>query len=187
MHSKFLKYLVDPLTKEPLTLQNAICNGEIIEGGFLTSTKSQYPIENGVPRFAGYKSEGYVDSFGYEWNKWSRVQFESENVNKPMEGHTLRMWERITEMETGIAGQLVLDIGCGAGRFIDLGRKKGARVIGIDYSGAVDVASENFRDDPDVCICQADALNLPLSGLTVDGAFSIGVLHHTPNPLSGVV
>ena len=31
-----------------------------------------------------------------EWSRWPRVQFESENVGRPMQGHTTRMWERIT-------------------------------------------------------------------------------------------
>jgi SAM-dependent methyltransferase len=59
-------------------------------------------------------------------------------------------------------------------------------VIGIDYSNAVEVAKKNFENDPNVCICQADALNLPLKPDIVDGAFTIGVLHHTPNPEQGI-
>jgi ubiquinone/menaquinone biosynthesis C-methylase UbiE len=65
-------------------------------------------------------------------------------------------------------------------------RAKNARVFGIDYSAAMEVAEQNFKHNPDVCICQADALILPLKPQTLDGAFSIGVLHHTPNPQRGV-
>ena len=34
-------------------------------------------------------------------------------------------------------------------------------------------------------VCQGDALRLPIKPASVDGAFSIGVLHHTPDPLKG--
>ena len=131
----------------------------------------------------------YSHSFGYQWHRWPKVQFESENVGKPMEGHTRQMWERITGISPSgvdLTGSVVLDMGCGPGRFIDVARSKGARVIGIDYSSAADVAAANFAHDPDVCICQADALRLPLRPNSVDGAFSIGVLHHTPDPKLGV-
>jgi SAM-dependent methyltransferase len=106
-----------------------------------------------------------------------------------MEGHTLGMWERIVGFQErclDLAGKTVVDIGCGPGRFIDVARSKGATVIGIDYSGAVEVARDNFSHDPNVCICQGDALRLPLRSGSLDGAFSIGVLHHTPEPEKGV-
>jgi SAM-dependent methyltransferase len=98
------------------------------------------------------------------------------------------MWERIValyERNLNVRG-VVVDLGCGPGRFIDVARTKGAKVIGIDYSAAADVAQTNYAHDPNVCICQADALNLPIKTLSVDAVFSIGVLHHTPNPLNGV-
>ena len=38
----------------------------------------------------------------------------------------------------------------------------------------------------EVCICQADALKLPLRTESIDGAFTIGVLHHTPDPKEGI-
>jgi ubiquinone/menaquinone biosynthesis C-methylase UbiE len=59
-------------------------------------------------------------------------------------------------------------------------------VIGIDCSLAADVAASNFLEDFNVCICQADALKLPIKSGSIDGAYSIGVLHHTPSPMSGV-
>jgi SAM-dependent methyltransferase len=186
MHISFMEQLADPETGGPLTLEVTAAKGDLIESGVLRAGARSYPIKSGVPRFV--EDNNYAESFGYQWHKWPRVQFESANVGKPMAGHTLRMWERITGQAAGssVRGQTLVDMGCGPGRFIDVARSKGARVIGIDYSAAVDVAHDNFRSDPDVCVCQADALKLPLRSASVDGVFSIGVLHHTPNPEKGV-
>ena len=130
MNPAFLKVLSDPATGEELELRaERSQDGNVIEGSFVSHSNC-YPIVRGVPRFAGYGTEGYVSSFSYQWNKWSRVQFESDNAGGPMEGHTLRMWERITGIEDSDLGeQLVADFGCGPGRFIDIARRKKARVI----------------------------------------------------------
>lgn len=56
----------------------------------------------------------------------------------------------------------------------------------MDLSSAVEAAAENFRGDSGVLICQADALRPPLRAGALDGAYSIGVLHHTPDPAAGV-
>jgi ubiquinone/menaquinone biosynthesis C-methylase UbiE/uncharacterized protein YbaR (Trm112 family) len=191
MHSDFVSYFADPDTHVPLTLDITSGSGDMIESGFFVneSTGRRYPIVNGIPRFVDYEEETYARSYGYQWHKWPRVQFESENVGKPMEGHTRRMWERIVgfhERKLDLAGKTVLDIGCGPGRFIDVARSKGAKVIGLDYSGAVEVAHGIFGENPGVCICQSDALKLPFRTNSVDGAFAVGVLHHTPDPEKAV-
>jgi len=190
MHIQFLDYLADPYTKEPLILESSDISSGIILSGSLRSSTNVYPIIRGIPRFVPFINGNYSNNFGYQWHKWPRVQFEHENVGKPMEGHTRSMWEKITgynEYIGTIDKKTIADIGCGAGRFVDVARSKGARVIGIDYSSAVEVAAQNFREAFDVCICQADALNLPLKSGYLDGAFSIGVLHHTPDPPRGVL
>jgi len=189
MHISFVEYFIDPETKEPLKLESIESEGEFVETGFLKSSTNKYPIIRGIPRFIKHEAQNYSKSFGYQWHKWPRLQFESDNIGKPMEGYTRKMWEKITginENSIGLENQIVADIGCGPGRFVDVARSKGARVIGVDYSNAVEVAEDNFKTDPNVCICQADALNLPLRSDSIDGAFSIGVLHHTPNPEKGV-
>jgi len=189
MHKSFTEYFVDPITKEPLRLEVVDGQGDFVETGFLKSSTGQYPIVRGVPRFVDYETTNYSRSFGYQWQKWPRLQFEAENAGKPMEGHTRKMWEKITGQYApgrSLEGQLVVDMGCGPGRFVDVARSKGARVIGVDFSAAVEAAQKNFVDDPNVCICQADALNLPLRPASVNGVFTIGVLHHTPDPERGV-
>lgn len=188
MHIKFLGFFVDPVTQEKLVYEGPKPTNEIILEGFLVSSTNRYPIIRGISRFV--PKENYAESFGWQWNHWSRVQFDSENIGKPMEGHTGRMWHTICGVadsdSQGLEGKLVLDIGCGPGRFVEVARNKGATVIGIDYSIAADAAAKNFANDPNVCIVQADALKLPFPRDTFDAAFSIGVLHHTPNPSGGV-
>lgn len=107
-----------------------------------------------------------------------------------MEGYTKDTWSKICGLESQFNAsrlnkKIILDIDW-PGRFIESTRNKGALVIGIDYSNAVEAAANNFKLDHDVCIIQGDALNLPFLEAVFDGAFSIGVLHHTPNPARGV-
>ena len=117
-----------------------------------------------------------------------KFQFEDENIGKPMQGHTTRMFESITQFSAEkINGKTVLDVGCGPGRFTDVAASMGATVIALDYSSAIDAAKANFAGkDVDICFVQGDALQSPIKLDCVDNAFSIGVLHHTPSPEKGV-
>ncbi|HVN96726.1 MAG TPA: methyltransferase domain-containing protein [Syntrophorhabdaceae bacterium] len=188
MHDSFIQYLCDPLTKEPLDVEIIHENDGFIFEGYLYSATNRFPIVRGIPRFSGYQeNNSYAHSFGYQWNKWAKVQFESHNVGKPMEGWTLRMWEKITTVTAkDMRNALVVDFGCGSGRFIEIARMKNARVIGIDLSASVESAYESFKNDRNVLIVQGDMLNPPIKCEAADGAFSIGVLHHTPDPRRGV-
>ena len=86
-----------------------------------------------------------------------------------------------------LKGKLILDIGCGGGRFGDRVIAHEGRLVALDYSEAVDVAREFlFESAPETLFIQGDALNLPLAEEVFDDAFSIGVLHHTPEPRKGV-
>lgn len=191
MLTYFLQFLVDPKTKQDLQLQDAKYSTENeIESGMLVSPTNSYPIIRGIPRFVDFEKPNYSKNFGYQWNKWSKVQFESDNNGKLMEGYTLKMWEKIVQFNRqifSVENNLILDMGCGSGRFMDIAQSKGAKVIGIDFSSAVEAARENFKLDPNVCIIQGDALNLPFKNEIFDGVYTIGVLHHTPDPEKGVV
>ncbi|MCA9232423.1 MAG: class I SAM-dependent methyltransferase [Planctomycetales bacterium] len=186
MHISFLPILCDPKTQEGFELEITESRGDVVVEGRLRSSSNSYPIVRGIPRFAGYDEKNYSASFGYQWNKWSRVQFESENRGGPMEGHTRGMWEKITGIrDRDLSGSVFLDCGCGPGRFLDVVTAKNGRAIGVDMSDAVEAAARNFRDNPNVLICQGDVLHLPIRPHSVDGAFSIGVFHHTPDPRHG--
>jgi len=181
-----LALLCDPETHENLNLVDAIYDGDEIVSGILISSKNRFPVIRGIPRFVN--NDGYSDNFGYQWNRWARVQFEDQNIGGVMQGHTSRMFKIVTGFgEDYLHGKVVLDIGCGPGRFTDVALSMGARVVALDYSSAIDAARANFEGKPvDILFVQGDALRLPIKDQTVDASFSIGVLHHTPSPHLGV-
>jgi SAM-dependent methyltransferase len=188
MHEKYLNLFCCPETGEALTLMpdEVRPNGIIATGKLVSQSGRVYPIVRGIPRFV--KSEHYAASFGYEWNRWPRVQFEDENVGRPMQGHTTRMWEVITASEQrDIRGKSIVEFGCGPGRFLDVVRRKGGVAVGIDISQAVESARKNFPDDPDVLIVQGDIYAPPFRPESFYGGYTIGVLHHTPTPEKGLI
>ena len=187
MREADLDLLRCPITLAPLRLRAAETGffGEITTGELLSPEGRLYPIFRGVPRFV--PKESYAASFGFEWHRWPRLQFDSENIGKPFEGHSSRMWELVTGLAgVSLAGQVVVDFGCGPGRFLEVVRGRGARAVGIDMSQAVESAQANFAADPNVLIVQADINKPPLKPGSFHGGFSIGVLHHTPRPAGGL-
>jgi ubiquinone/menaquinone biosynthesis C-methylase UbiE/uncharacterized protein YbaR (Trm112 family) len=186
MKLKHLSFLCCPETHADLELEDAVYSGDEIVSGTLRSPTHAYPITQGIPRFV--RDEGYSDNFGYQWNRWARVQFEDHNVLGPMQGHTTTMFKTITQFSAEkLRGKTVLDMGCGPGRFTDVAVTMGATVIALDYSSAIDAARTNFNGrNADILFVQGDALRLPIKTDSVDYSFSIGVLHHTPSPATGV-
>jgi len=186
MHPRFLELLRCPQSHEPLTLEarQSSSDGRVVEGTLRSPSGAQYRIMRGVPRFVA--GEEYAASFGRQWNRWPRVQFESENANGPMAGHTTRMWDTVTAAPASLAGLRVVEFGCGSGRFLDVVRAKGGVAVGLELSSAVEAAASNFADCPDVLVVQGDLLNPPFRTGVFDAGYSIGVLHHTPNPQGGL-
>ena len=186
MKKKFLDLLCCPNTHNDLTLIDPVIQGDDILSGLLVADKFKYKIEGGIPRFVD--DNNYSKNFNWQWNKWSRTQFENENLGKSMEGYTKDMFEKITELSSSkIKDKTVLDIGCGAGRFVDIVLEKGGIPVAIDNSNAIDTAKKNFANHSDeILFIQADALKLPFKKECIDFAYSIGVLHHTPYPEKGI-
>jgi SAM-dependent methyltransferase len=188
MNPNFLDYLVDPETREDLRLEvYSSDNGRIITGRLYSSTNS-YEIVDGIPRFVKTSAKkNYASSFGFQWNRWPKIQFENQNLGRPMEGHTSQMFRRITTLDdSDFKDKLSIDFGCGSGRFLDLVSSNGGFVIGLDLSDAVESAGEIFKNNPKVLVCQADILHSPIRDQVADFVYSIGVLHHTPSFREGV-
>jgi SAM-dependent methyltransferase len=177
MNERLTKLLVCPRCKAGLSLDASEKKGEqIISGNFrCESCAAQYPIKNGIPRFVS--SEAYTSSFGFEWKHWRRTQFDTNSRKSSGASFLVSTGTRKEDW----AGKLVLDAGCGAGRYMDVVARSGAEVVGVDLSLAVEVAQENLGHLPNCHFIQADLFELPFPANTFDFFYSIGVLHHTPS------
>src|SRR4030095_545780 len=74
---------------------------------------------------------------------------------------------------------------CGKGRHTALSAEFGAKaIVSLDLSEAVEAAFANTRHLENAHIAQADLTRPPVKRV-FDYAFSIGVLHHLPDPERG--
>lgn len=93
------------------------------------------------------------------------------------------MFYRVTGLTRNeLAGKRVLDYGCGGGRFIEIARECGATVVGIDKSTVTEWVKQKYARDGGVSVVRGDITAPPLPENSFDIAYSIGVLHHTPDP-----
>ena len=136
------------------------------------------PVTNGVPRFVS--GEAYTSSFGLQWNKFQCTQLDSFS-QVPLSRDRLRRclgesaWKRL-------ATSVVLECGCGAGRFTEVLLNEGASVMSVDLSTAVDANARNFPVTDSHRIAQADILALPFAPKSFDLVICLGVIQHTPDP-----
>jgi SAM-dependent methyltransferase len=182
MKVSLLPYLACPACAGELLLTTAEQEGQEIIRGELrcAGCQSAYPIRGGVPRFADLEHDevqrGTAENFGAQWLVFDQVQ----------DHHEAQFLDWISPVTPDfVRGKVVLEGGCGKGRHTRLIGQWGARdVIGIDLSVAVEVAYRNTRDLPNAHIIQADIYRPPLKR-RFDYAFSVGVLHHLPDPRGG--
>ncbi len=184
MKLRLLKFLICPSCQGELDLKISVENDCEVEEGSLTCRDCQreYPIVRGIARFV--ESEGYAGSFGYQWNKYARLQLDSVNGTN----FSRQRFYAITEWRPDeLKDRLVLDCGCGAGRFSEVALEAGAEVIAVDLSKAVDACRANLGRFPGLHCIQASIYELPFRDRTFDYAFSIGVIQHTPKPRESVL
>lgn len=185
--------------------------GEIAEGLLSCSCGEDFPIILGVPRMllGVFRDQLHVDygdyfarhaarlpqslapnrttssnderdtqrSFGFEWTKFAAMRPEWER----------NYWEYQAPFTPEFfAGKTVLDAGCGMGRHLFYTGQHAHETIGVDFSRAVDSAYRNTRHQPNTHVVQADLCRLPFAPPAFDYAYSIGVLHHLPDPTRGL-
>jgi SAM-dependent methyltransferase len=112
-------------------------------------------------------------AYDLQWNRFRILRPEEDRVT---------FFGRTGLKADELDGALVLDAGCGMGRYVRVAAEAGARVVGLDLSGAVRAARELTADLPQVSIVQGDLLRPPFAQGSFDQIYSIGVLDHTPDP-----
>jgi SAM-dependent methyltransferase/uncharacterized protein YbaR (Trm112 family) len=112
-------------------------------------------------------------NYGYEWKAFKHQYDQWETVYKE---------SYVAEDDAYFGGRLGLDAGCGMGRYSLVPVQKGAEVVGVDLSNAIEAAYEKAREIPTFHAIQGDIFNLPFTENYFDFAQSLGVIHITPDP-----
>ncbi len=139
-----------------------------------------FPIRHGVPRFVELENDSTqretAENFGAQWLVFDHVAAH----------HQQQFLDWIAPVTPDfVCGKVVLEGGCGKGRHTRAIAEWGAQtIVGVDLSAAVEAAQRNTCDLPNAHIIQADIYHLPLKQ-AFDYAFSVGVLHHLPDPRGG--
>ncbi|MBI4508436.1 MAG: methyltransferase domain-containing protein [Deltaproteobacteria bacterium] len=139
-----------------------------------------YPITGGVPRLvAGSVSPASTETagrFGAQWKTFDHMSTYQEQW--------LRKWLDPIGPDD-FTGKVILEAGCGKGRHTLVASDWGAaEIVALDLSESVDVAFFHARERKNVHVVQGDILCPPVRRV-FDLAFSVGVLHHLPDPRAG--
>ncbi len=164
-----ISFLVSPKDRSPLARRE--------DGSLIDASGNVFPVVSGIPRFV--ESSNYADSFGLQWNLFSRTQLDKFN------GTTIsrdRFFAATRWNPESLRGQKVLEVGSGSGRFTQIVLDAGAEVFSVDCSSAVDANMQNNGPHPRLHLCQASAYDLPFQEGYFDRIFCFGVLQHTPDP-----
>lgn len=184
MKERLLQYLQCPACGGSIAIESARHRdaAEIMEGElFCCGCANHFPITRGIPRFANLDrveedKAATAASFGWQWTHFTQAD---ERYAEQFLG-----WIAPVSPEF-FKSKVVLEGGCGKGRHTQLVAAWGAQdVIVIDLSAAVESAFAATRDLENAHVVQADIYHLPFPRI-FDYAFSVGVLHHLPDPRAG--
>ncbi len=192
MKERIIQYLACPDCSSDLELishSQVEPHGHILSGDLICrECNNSFPIINGVPFFKKELIDTEVDknrnNFADEWNYFTaNMDIKNEALAKGELDSYFNPFVNYSDLEN----KIVLDGGCGGGRLIYIVSKhsKAKEIFGIDLSNAVFTAFKHTKDKDNVTIIQADIYKPPFKKNTFDFIYSVGVLHHLPNPKGG--
>lgn len=121
-----------------------------------------------------------VESFGDEWEKFS--DFTSEEIISIGNEYFDIVDDAILNKDS-----IVLDMGCGSGRWSKYVSTKVKFIEAIDPSEAILTATNLLKGNKNVRTTQASSDNIPFSDESFDFIFSLGVLHHIPDTQQALI
>ncbi len=217
MQPRFLDFLVCPDCRSDAlrlhVIEERCDNGrppEIEEGSLVCAVcDGIYPIKAGIPRMLPKDLRRAAPKTDCEWVEGTlrtakgydthhlRKQSSRSQVGVPPIGHAadldLTRQNFCEYLALGIddlqslEGRVVLDAGCGGGRFMAAVRDYGvADVVGLDISEGGLLHAQALLDGLDgVHLVQGDLTRPPFRSDIFDVVYSIGVLHHLASPPDG--
>lgn len=124
--------------------------------------------------------------FGKQWEIWGKTEriygFTEEQAREWFLTHTTSK----TIDESYFKNKIVLEVGCGHGKYVKILNDLGSENIGLDLGPSVDLVYEITKDRPTAHVVQGNAMTPPLKDESFDYVWSHGVLHHTPSTKDAV-
>jgi SAM-dependent methyltransferase len=161
----------------------AAADGHILTGELVCATcPSTFAIRNGVPILLPAHISNVklatASRFAEEWTRWSdlRDYYEKE------------FFDWVAPLAPAdFKDQRVFEGGCGKGRHTAIVAGLGAKaIVSLDLGESAFVAFAHTRSFPNAHVIIGDLLSPPIRPV-FDLAFSVGVLHHLPDPAAGFV
>jgi SAM-dependent methyltransferase/uncharacterized protein YbaR (Trm112 family) len=195
MRERLLQWTACPTCGEKLSCKTLKqerhgSEAEILEGRLTCQgCGAEYAIIRGIPRFAktggpegneaaaaqASVKQRTAAAFGHEWHEWDRLGWDRRSDEAWERAFRHKALARPSEFDEC----LVLDAGCGNGRYAYQAMQHGGEIVAMDLSSAVEVAYTNLKSFERVHVVQADIFHPPLRRRIFDHVFSIGVLMHT--------
>jgi len=122
------------------------------------------------------------ESFGEEWGKFNQINLNFvEAKNRYNEYFKIFPWHKLPKNPIGI------DIGCGSGRWDRFVASKVRKLHCVEPAKkAIDVAKKNLISFNNIEFHNCSLNEVDITPESLDFCFSIGVLHHLPNPRSAL-
>lgn len=117
-----------------------------------------------------------VEGFGDEWSRFDQTGMSNQNAMRAFNSYfSVFPWADLPMNAEGF------DLGCGSGRWAKLVAHRVGKLHCIDPSVAIEVARKNLRSLANCEFHQAGVDDMPVSDLSMDFGYSLGVLHHIPD------
>ncbi len=211
MHRRVVELLACPTCRVAVVLQDGDAGwGDRVETGRLVCMQCDrtYPVARGIPRFvseseirgADDETRQTVAHFVTEFTAYADGDADIGDLDDVAHHFFERTGISAHVPDSG-AGEhrggvrhadapylhekCILDAGCGPGRFTEVAARSAAHVVGLDIGDHVERAAARCRDLDKVDFVQGSVLAPPFRAGTFDYVFSLGVLHHTPDPKLG--
>jgi SAM-dependent methyltransferase len=124
-----------------------------------------------------------VEGFGDEWQRFDQSSL-SDDVQAEMFASYFEVfpWAALPAAAAGA------DFGCGSGRWAARVAPRVAKLYCVDASAqALDVAKRNLREMENCEFLCTSVGSMPIREGSLDFGYSLGVLHHIPDPAAGLL